>query len=66
MIPTSYYLSCLETYRYAWIEILGDTASATDVDADLIFSFCLEHQGKSLIVVSEIHQVVEDSHEWLS
>jgi hypothetical protein len=65
-MPTSYYLACLETYRYVWIGTLSNTASATDVDADLVSSFCLEHRGKALIVVSETHQIVEEGHEWVS
>ena len=65
-MPTSYYLACLETYRYVWISTLSNTASATDVDADLVSSFCLEHRGKALIVVSETHQIVEEGHEWVS
>ena len=65
-MPISYYLACLETYRYVWIGILGDTAPATDVDADLVSSFCLEHRGKTLIVVSETHQIIEEGDEWTS
>jgi len=63
-MPTGYYLVCLETHRYIWIGALGDTPAAAGVDADLVSSFCLVHRGKALIVVSESHQVVEESHEW--
>ncbi|WP_231990937.1 hypothetical protein [Pseudomonas mandelii] len=63
-MPTGYYLACLETHRYIWIGALGDTPAAAGVDADLVSSFCLVHRGKALIVVSESHQVVEESHEW--
>lgn len=63
-MPTGYYLVCLETHRYIWIGALGDTPAAAGVDADLVSSFCLAHRGKALIVVSESHQVVEESHEW--
>ncbi len=63
-MPTGYYLACLETLRYIWIGALGGTSSAASVDADLVSSFCLVHRGKALIVVSESHQVVEESHEW--
>jgi hypothetical protein len=64
-MPTGYYLVCLETQRYVWIGTLGDNTSAVGVEADLVSSFCLEHRGKSLIVVSESHQVVGDGHEWM-
>ncbi|MFJ5236076.1 hypothetical protein ACIP86_04965 [Pseudomonas neuropathica] len=63
-MPTGYYLVCLETHRCIWIGALGDTPAAAGVDADLVSSFCLVHRGKALIVVSESHQVVEESHEW--
>jgi len=63
-MPTGYYLACLETHRYVWIGKLGDTTSAACVDADLVSSFCLVHRGRSLIVVSESHQVVGEGHEW--
>ncbi len=63
-MPTSYYLACFETYRYVWIGTLGDTMSATGVDADLVSSFCLVHRGKALIVVSETHPIVEEGQEW--
>jgi hypothetical protein len=64
-MPTGYYLACLETRRYVWIGTLGETTSAAGVDADLISSFCLLHRGKTLIVVSETHQVVGEGHEWV-
>lgn len=57
-MSTGYYLACLETHRYVWIGTLGDTTSEAGVDADLVSSFCLVHRGKSLIVISESHQVV--------
>ncbi len=57
-----YYLTCLETQRYVWIGTLGDITSA--VYADLVSSFFLVHRGKTLIVVSESHQVVGEGHEW--
>lgn len=63
-MPTGYYLACLETHRYVWIGTLGDTKSAAGVDAELVSSFCLEHRGKSLIALSETHQVVEEGYEW--
>ncbi len=63
-MPIGYYLACLETHRYVWIGKLGDTTSAAGVDADLVSSFCLVHRGRSLIVVSESHQVVGEGHEW--
>lgn len=63
-MPTGYYLACLETERYVWIGTFGDTNSAAGVDTDLVSSFCLVHRGKSLIVVSESHQVVGEGHEW--
>lgn len=63
-MPTGYYLACLETHRYVWIGTFGDTTSAAGIDADLVSSFCLVHRGKSLIVISESHQVVEEGHEW--
>ena len=63
-MPTGYYLACLETERYVWIGTFGDTKSAAGVDTDLVSSFCLVHRGKSLIVVSESHQVVGEGHEW--
>lgn len=65
-MPTSYYLACLETYRYVWIVTLGDTTSATGVDVGFVSSFCLVHRGKALIVVSETHQIVEEGHELAS
>ncbi|MCE0980808.1 hypothetical protein LU659_25795 [Pseudomonas monteilii] len=64
-MPTGYYLACLETYRYVWIGALGETMSATGVDAELVSSFCLLHRGKALIVVSETHQVIEEGNEWV-
>jgi hypothetical protein len=63
-MPNGYYLACLETHRYVWIGTLGNTTSAAGVDADLVSSFCLVHRGKSLIVISESHQVLEEGHEW--
>lgn len=62
---TGYYLACLETHRYVWIGTLGETTSAAGVDAELVSSFCLLHRGKTLIVVSETLQVVEEGHEWV-
>lgn len=61
-MPTGYYLVCLETGRYVWIGTLGDTMSATGVDADLVSSFCLVHRGKVLTVVSDSHQILEEGH----
>ena len=49
--------SCLDWHA-------DDTTSATGADADFISSFCLEHRGKTLVVVSETHQIVEEGHEW--
>lgn len=63
-MSTGYYLACLETHRYVWIGTLGHIASAVGVDVDLVSSFCLVHRGKSLIVVSESHQVVGEGQEW--
>lgn len=63
-MPTGYYLACLETQRYVWIGTLGDDTSAVGVEAELISSFCLEHRGKALIVVSETHQIVGEGQEW--
>lgn len=63
-MPTGYYLACLETQRYVWIGTLGDATSAVGVEAELISSFCLEHRGKALIVVSETHQIVGEGQEW--
>ena len=63
-MPTGYYLACLETHRYVWIGTLGNTMSAAGVDADLVSSFCLAHRSKTLIVVSETHQVVGEGDEW--
>ena len=65
-MPTSYYLACLETYRYVWIVTLGDTTSATGVDVGFVSNFCLVQRGKALIVVSETHQIVEEGHELAS
>lgn len=47
-MPTSYYLACLETYRYVWNGTFGDRTSATGVDADFVSRLCLEHRGKAL------------------
>ncbi|MFJ4194683.1 hypothetical protein [Pseudomonas sp. NPDC089534] len=63
-MSTGYYLACLETHRYVWIGTLGDTTSKAGVDVDLVSSFCLAHRGKSLIVISESHQVVGEGNEW--
>lgn len=63
-MPIGYYLACVETQRYLWIGTLGDMTSAVGVDADLVSSFCLVHRGKSLIVISESHQIVGEGHEW--
>lgn len=63
-MPTGYYLACLETYRYVWIGTLGETPSAVGIEPDLVSSFCLEHRGKSLVVVSETHQIIEEGQEW--
>lgn len=64
VMPTGYYLACLEAHRYVWIGTLGDTISAVGVDADLVSSFCLAHRGKSLVVVSETHQIIGEGEEW--
>jgi hypothetical protein len=64
-MPIGYYLACLETLRYVWIGTLGDMTSAVGVVADLVSSFCLVHRGKSLIVISESHQIVGEGHEWM-
>lgn len=64
-MPTGYYLACLESHRFVWVGTIGETTSAAGLDVNLISSFCLEHRGKALIVVSETHQVIEDGHEWV-
>ncbi|WP_349745758.1 hypothetical protein [Pseudomonas frederiksbergensis] len=64
-MPTGYYLACPETHRYVWIGKLGDSASAVDVEAELVSSFCLVHRGKALIVVGESHQIVGEGLEWV-
>ncbi|MGI0857219.1 hypothetical protein ACRCPZ_34075 [Pseudomonas aeruginosa] len=63
-MPTGYYLVCLESHRFVWIGTLGGTTSAVGVDVDLVSNFCLVHRGKTLIVVSETHQVIEEGYEW--
>lgn len=63
-MPTSYYLACLETHRYVWIGTLSDTTTTAGVNAERVSSFCLDHRGKTLIVVSEVHQIVEEGKEW--
>lgn len=61
---TGYYLACLETNRYVWIGLLSETTSAAGVEADLVSSFCFMHRGKSLVVVSETHQIIGEGQEW--
>lgn len=63
-MPIGYYLACLETQRYVWIGTIGDSTAAIGVDAGLVSTFCLEHRGKALIVVSEAHQIVGEGVEW--
>ncbi|MFS8979086.1 hypothetical protein PO002_32125 [Cupriavidus necator] len=64
-MSVAYYLACLESGQYVWVGALGpDRQAMPEGQAGAISRFALAHRGKPLVVVSDIHPILDDGEEW--
>ena len=64
-MSVAYYLACLESRQYVWVGALGPNCQAMPQgQASAISRFALAHRNKPLVVVSDIHPILNDGEEW--